>query len=90
MAEYIVVKHLKRLEVYVNGQLEGMTNEILQVETGTHVITVAEGSAKTSESHDIRNTNFHEPKIVTLALQGDNNVPDYDSDDSGDNNVPDH
>jgi hypothetical protein len=94
MAEYIFVKSVKRRDVYINGKVHGTTNEILVVEPGTHEIRIAEGDDVVSERHEIRHTAFHRPKVFTFALPGDNNVPDYDSDDSdslpGENRVPDY
>jgi len=95
MAEYIIIRSYKLRDVIINGKLHGSTNKILVVEPGTHEIRIEEGDDAVSETHEIRDTTFDRPRVLTFALPGDNPLPDYDSDESdlmggGDNNVPDY
>jgi hypothetical protein len=38
--EYLIVRYIERRQVVVDGRLQGWTNEILELERGTHVVSL--------------------------------------------------
>jgi hypothetical protein len=68
IVEYLLVAFRESRGVIVDGVLEGLTNEVLELEKGTHEIMLAPPADFTPEKHEIilRRTTAISPKVVSF------------------------
>lgn len=66
--EYLIAKFAESRGVIVDGINEGMTNHMLELETGTHVVTLENPPDFTPEMHEfiLRRTSELSPKVITF------------------------
>ena len=64
--EYLLVKFDERRGVLVDNVKEGFTNEVIELETGTHTISLIEPNDFTPELREIilRRTTSTRPKVI--------------------------
>lgn len=67
--EYLLVTFRESRGVVVDGVREGFTNEVLELEMGTHEITLMPPADFTPDKHEIvlRRTTAISPKVVAFA-----------------------
>jgi hypothetical protein len=66
--EYLLVKFQESRGVIIDGISEGMTNQVLELETGTHSVTLEAPPDFTPELHEfiLRKTSVISPKVISF------------------------
>ena len=66
--EYLLVKFQESRGVIIDGTSEGMTNQVLELETGTHSVTLEAPPDFTPDLHEfiLRKTSVISPRIISF------------------------
>jgi hypothetical protein len=66
--EYLLVKFQESRGVIVDGDSEGMTNQVLELETGTHSVTLEPPIDFTPDLHEflLRKTSVISPRVISF------------------------
>ena len=66
--EYLLVKFQESRGVIIDGASEGMTNQVLELETGTHSVTLEAPPDFTPDLHEfiLRKTSVISPRIISF------------------------
>lgn len=66
--EYLLVKFQESRGLIIDGISEGMTNQVLELETGTHSVTLEAPRDFTPELHEflLRKTSAISPRVISF------------------------
>lgn len=71
--EYLLVQYSRRRKVKIDGEFNGYTGEILELEGGPHQVTLGDPRNFTPKSRrvDLRNTSVLDPVVVVFEKSED-------------------